>query len=464
MMGPEELLAKAFADRPGEASRIVFRVRSSPLINKYTSDSSDTDDESSDNSDSDADDLTAVNPTNWIEYAQLLEQSALKFHIESSCIKAPPKGAISKEADTETIKNNGATTVLSSTPTKPAENTKVTKTKKRKQDLTNASPASTPSQPTTPSAAGAADSDEPKKKVRKVSMTKKRRLALEAATAAALARGEKPPTLEDIKEDLLPRKKKREKYKSQAKAKLPVDVDKQCGVPLANGALCARSLTCKTHSMGAKRSVLGRSGPYDLLLANYQKRNQIKLASLSHSQQLADENAAFGDGAALNSDEEVVQVLEGVTRATPVPLEQKVLLPTRIKNQFFKMREMLADALLPARTPRVPTALGGLLCRANAISSDKPRELHFIRPVTVPRPQHFAALKQQQQHKLIQLQQLQQQHQLQQQQQLQQSMRVGAVPQAKILAAQHQHQALQLPLPQKQLPPPQQQQQSQPGS
>jgi SAGA-associated factor 73 len=387
--------------------------------------------------------------------------SALEFHIESSCIKAPLKRVISKEEDTETFKNNGATIVSSPTPTKSDETSKVQKTKKRKQDLANSSPASTSSQLTTPNAAGAADSDEPKKKVRKVSMTKKRRLALEAATAAALARGEKPPTLEDIKEDLLPRKKKREKYKSQAKAKLPVDVDKQCGVPLANGALCARSLTCKTHSMGAKRSVLGRSGPYDLLLANYQKRNQIKLASLSHSQQLADENAAFGDGAALNSDEEVVQVLEGVTRAAPVPLEQKVLLPTRIKNQFFKMREMLADALLPARTPRVPTALGGLLCRANAISSDKPHELHFIRPVTVPRPQHLTALKQQ--HKLIQLQQLQQQHQLQQQQQLQQSMRVGAGPQAKILAAQHQHQALQLLPPQKQPPPQQQQQQSQPG-
>ncbi|KAF5117136.1 hypothetical protein DS838_003839 [Geotrichum bryndzae] len=455
MMGPDELLAKAFADNPGEASRIVFRVRSSPLINNDISDSGDIDYQSDENSDSDVDDLAAVTPKNWIEYAQLLEQSALEFHIESSCIKAPPKGAVLKEV--ETIKNNGATAVSSPAPTKPAENIKMTKTKKRKQDLASASPASSSSQPTTPSAAGTADSNEPKKKVRKVSMTKKRRLALEAATAAALARGEKPPTLEDIKEDLLPRKKKREKYKSQVKAKLPVDVDKQCGVPLANGALCARSLTCKTHSMGAKRSVLGRSGPYDVLLANYQKRNQIKLASLSHSQQLADENAAFGDGAALNSDEEFVQVLEGVTHAVPVPLEQKVLLPTRIKNQFFKMREMLADALLPARTPRVPTALGGLLCRANAISPDKPRELHFIRPVTVPRPQHLAALKQQQQNKLIQLQQLQQQHQLQQQQQLQQSMRMGAVPQAKILAAQHRHQALQLPAPQKQ-PPSQQQQ------
>lgn len=60
----------------------------------------------------------------------------------------------------------------------------------------------------------------------------------------------------------------------------PVDVEKQCGVQLSNGLLCARSLTCKSHPMGAKRSVLGRSQPYDVLLAAYQKKNQAKQQSL----------------------------------------------------------------------------------------------------------------------------------------------------------------------------------------
>lgn len=62
----------------------------------------------------------------------------------------------------------------------------------------------------------------------------------------------------------------------------PVDVERQCGVFLPNGAPCARSLTCKSHSMGAKRAVAGRSLPYDMLLAAYQKKNQAKQQSTSH--------------------------------------------------------------------------------------------------------------------------------------------------------------------------------------
>lgn len=59
----------------------------------------------------------------------------------------------------------------------------------------------------------------------------------------------------------------------------PVDVERQCGVTLPNGMPCARSLTCKSHSMGAKRAVAGRSLPYDMLLAAYQKKNQAKQQS-----------------------------------------------------------------------------------------------------------------------------------------------------------------------------------------
>lgn len=63
----------------------------------------------------------------------------------------------------------------------------------------------------------------------------------------------------------------------------PVDVERQCGVILPNGQACARSLTCKSHSMGAKRAVPGRSLPYDFLLAAYQKKNQAKQQSEYHS-------------------------------------------------------------------------------------------------------------------------------------------------------------------------------------
>jgi len=72
------------------------------------------------------------------------------------------------------------------------------------------------------------------------------------------------------------KKKKDEPKQKTAKPKGPVDVEKQCGVALPNGGFCARSLTCKSHSMGLKRAVPGRSLPYDMLLAQYQKKNQAK--------------------------------------------------------------------------------------------------------------------------------------------------------------------------------------------
>ena len=88
----------------------------------------------------------------------------------------------------------------------------------------------------------------------------------------------------DTEADKEPKKKKTKKEIEAAKPKVPkpkgpVDVEKQCGVAIANGAFCARSLTCKSHSMGAKRAVPGRSLPYDMLLAAYQKKNQAKQQS-----------------------------------------------------------------------------------------------------------------------------------------------------------------------------------------
>jgi SAGA-associated factor 73 len=84
--------------------------------------------------------------------------------------------------------------------------------------------------------------------------------------------------MEDDK-DSKKKKKKEEPKPKVPKPKGPVDVEKQCGVTLPNGAQCARSLTCKSHSMGAKRAVPGRSLPYDMLLQAYQKKNQAKMQS-----------------------------------------------------------------------------------------------------------------------------------------------------------------------------------------
>lgn len=60
---------------------------------------------------------------------------------------------------------------------------------------------------------------------------------------------------------------------TKGRFKGPVDYDKQCGVINDKNLPCSRSLTCKSHSMGAKRAVLGRSKLYDELLLEWNRAN-----------------------------------------------------------------------------------------------------------------------------------------------------------------------------------------------
>ncbi|ESK96421.1 histone acetylation-related protein [Moniliophthora roreri MCA 2997] len=60
---------------------------------------------------------------------------------------------------------------------------------------------------------------------------------------------------------------------TKGRVKGPVDYDKQCGVINDKGLPCSRSLTCKSHSMGAKRAVQGRSRRYDDLLLDWQREH-----------------------------------------------------------------------------------------------------------------------------------------------------------------------------------------------
>ncbi|KAH9479590.1 SAGA-associated factor 73 [Psilocybe cubensis] len=60
---------------------------------------------------------------------------------------------------------------------------------------------------------------------------------------------------------------------TKGRMKGPVDYDKQCGVINDKGMPCSRSLTCKSHAMGAKRAVQGRSRKYDELLLEWQRAN-----------------------------------------------------------------------------------------------------------------------------------------------------------------------------------------------
>lgn len=147
-------------------------------------------------------------------------------------------------------------------------------------------------------------------------------------------------------------KKKKEEPKPRVpKPKGPVDVEKQCGVLLPNGQPCARSLTCKSHSMGAKRAVAGRSLPYDMLLAAYQKKNQAKQqkAALDANAPLEEDEEA--NGGPVDSDEETAAVMSALARWNPQPvMPQPIFEPIRRTYQLARLRDQLQTATNGGRT------------------------------------------------------------------------------------------------------------------
>ncbi|KAL8701866.1 MAG: hypothetical protein Q9224_000302 [Gallowayella concinna] len=153
--------------------------------------------------------------------------------------------------------------------------------------------------------------------------------------------GDKEPKKKKLKKDEPPKPK-------MPKPKGPVDVEKQCGVLLPNGGYCARSLTCKSHSMGAKRGVPGRSMPYDFLLAQYQKKNQAKQqkAAMDANAPLVDDTDA---NVPVDSDEEKDAFMAGLARWRPQPLAQHVFVGRRTKYNRIRVKEALAQALAGQR-------------------------------------------------------------------------------------------------------------------
>lgn len=152
---------------------------------------------------------------------------------------------------------------------------------------------------------------------------------------------DKEPKKKKLKKDEPPRPK-------LPKPKGPVNVEIQCGVPLdkEKGGYCARSLTCKSHSMGLKRAVPGRSLPYDQLLAMYQKKNQAKQQKALMEAQVG--SAAVDDdaeGGVVDSEEERESVMKALGRWRPRPLEQVTTVPMRRRYGYVRIKEMLGNAL-----------------------------------------------------------------------------------------------------------------------
>ncbi|KAH8669316.1 SCA7, zinc-binding domain-containing protein [Ilyonectria robusta] len=141
---------------------------------------------------------------------------------------------------------------------------------------------------------------------------------------------------------------KAKKKKDEPKAK------RQCGVILPNGQPCARSLMCKNHSMGAKRAVAGRSLPYDMLRAAYQKKNQAKQQSKSRTRckcpnPIEDEDDA--NNGPVDSDEETAAVIGALAEWNPQPLiPQPLFTPIKRQYQLARLHEQLQMATDGGRT------------------------------------------------------------------------------------------------------------------
>lgn len=149
---------------------------------------------------------------------------------------------------------------------------------------------------------------------------------------------------EETAAEKAPKKKKKDEPKAKTrKEKAPVDVETQCGVILPNGAKCARSLTCKSHSMGAKRAVPGRSAKYDVLLAAYQRKNQAR-----QQRAFMDANAPVEEDeeqGTIDSDEEKDAIMGALARARPRALTTHTLIDKKQQYQYLRMKEMLRTAL-----------------------------------------------------------------------------------------------------------------------
>ncbi|KAK2062499.1 SCA7-domain-containing protein [Colletotrichum caudatum] len=193
-----------------------------------------------------------------------------------------------------------------------------------------------------------ADEDGAEKKATGSKTTKK---AAGKKTDGDTGKGKKRKADGDAEKGPKQKKKKEEPKPKAPKPKGPVDVERQCGVLLPNGQPCARSLTCKSHSMGAKRAVAGRSLPYDMLLAAYQKKNQAKQqkAALDANAPLEDEDEA--NAGPVDSDEETAAVMSALAHWNPQPvIPQPLLNPIKRQYQLARLHEQLQMATNGGRT------------------------------------------------------------------------------------------------------------------
>lgn len=234
-----------------------------------------------------------------------------------------------------------------------------------------------------------------------------------------------------------PMKRQRKVKQRNPTEKHLIDFNKQCGVQLPEGGYCARSLTCKSHSMGAKRAVNGRTQPFDSLLAAYHKQHQTKIgaaaekrakqqeiqkqqkqiqkeqkkqlqqqkqsqrgknksgSSTGNSGANAKSSTSSGSGKnaqgevgsdptiTLTPEEETTQVLNGVSRSFPLPLETNVLSSVKRRSKYFRMREMFASAF-SVRPGYTAPGYGAIHSRVGCVDLDRTTDYKFR--IRTPQP------------------------------------------------------------------------------
>ncbi|KAI9478574.1 MAG: SCA7, zinc-binding domain-containing protein [Benjaminiella poitrasii] len=139
------------------------------------------------------------------------------------------------------------------------------------------------------------------------------------------------------------------------KKKAPLDLDKQCGVITSTNNLpCRRSLTCKMHSMGAKRAVEGRSRSFNELLALYQQKKGQTAINISNtpSIQQKEEKVVIipetsREDIKIDFDEEAENIRFAIEQSQPCPLRQKQTLYVQRRRKYHKVHDSLLAALTP---------------------------------------------------------------------------------------------------------------------
>lgn len=103
--------------------------------------------------------------------------------------------------------------------------------------------------------------------------------------------------------------------------------------------------------MSAKRAVPGRSQPYDTLLSQWQRKNQVKATTTQKT-------AVQQEAEDVDSEEEVRLVMQGVYKRYARPMEQRCIVGVRRKVRGMRMYEGLRGALLGAVQSLSGTGVG----------------------------------------------------------------------------------------------------------